>query len=183
MKLLITVLAATFLTAAAARAQQTILVPWNHSWAVMHPMGAMPDGPAGPDADFDATWYLAAPSFAARYNGPVFGAVPALTGIVATFNSYDSRLAVGPIGYGAANYFTSATANPEFTAFGTGGTLTAPSATAPGQRRAAYFRSTFTVPAGGGSLIRPRNSASPLGVPMGLVEPTLVTTSIAPRSR
>ena len=143
-------LAVILLTAGATRAQ-VVVVPWNHTWAVMHPMGTLPNGPGGPDADFDATWFLKAADFAAQYDGPAFGAVPSQSGIATTLNSYDSRLAQGPIGYGAATYFTAAGA--EFTAFGTGGTLTTP---ADGQKRAAYFRSTFTVPAGGGALIRPR---------------------------
>ena len=157
MKNTLTILTAIVATAATSQAQQSVLVPWNHTWAIMHPMGAMPNVPAGGDVDFDATWYLKAADFAAQYNGPVFGAAPALVGIPATPNSYDSKLAQGPIGYGAANYFTSATANPEFTAFGTGGTLTTPNGAAPNlNRRAAYFRTTFTVPAGNGALIRPR---------------------------
>lgn len=157
MKRLLTIFTAIIATAGASRAQQSVLVPWNHTWAIMHPMGAMPNVPAGGDADFDTTWYLKAEDFATQYNGPVFGSVPALVGIPATPGSYDSKLAQGPIGYGAAGYFTSTTTNPEFTAFGAGGTLTIPSGTAPNtNRRAAYFRTTFTVPAGNGSLIKPR---------------------------
>ncbi len=159
MKNLLPLFTAIVLSTAKSQAQQSVLVPWDHTWAVMHPMGAMPNVPAGGDVDFDATWYLKATDFAAQYNGPVFGAAPALVGIPATANSYDSKLAQGPIGYGAAGYFTvtQTNPNPEFTAFGTGGTLTTPNGTAPNaNRRAAYFRTTFTVPPGNGSLIKPR---------------------------
>ncbi len=146
------------LAGGAVKAQQTILAPWNHTWAVMHPMGAMPDGPAGPDPDFDTTWYLPAAEFGLQYNGPLFGG--AQSGTVATANSYDSRLTEGPVGYDVIGYFTAAGA--EFTSFGDNdgntangraGSLTTP---ASGQRRAAYLRSTFTVPSGGGMLINPR---------------------------
>ena len=73
MKHFISVISAMLLAGEAVKAQQTILAPWNHTWAVMHPMGAMPDGPAGPDPDFDTTWYLPAAEFGLQYNGPLFG--------------------------------------------------------------------------------------------------------------
>ena len=143
--------------------QQSVLVPWNHQWAAMQPMGSLPDVPAGGDTDFDSTWFLKAADFALQYNGARFGATPAVTGVVATLNSFDSRLSQGPFGYDAIDYFT--VAGAEFTTFGDDdGTpanglasrLTAPGTAAPGGRRAAYFRTTFTVPAGNGPLIQPR---------------------------
>lgn len=154
----ITAALAVLLSAAAAHAQQTVLVPWDHTWAVMHPMGQMPDIPPGGDTDFDTTWFLKAADFAVQYNGPTFGGD--LNGVAATQASYDSRLTKGPVGYDAAGYFTAAGA--EFTGFGdndgaattaVSGRLTTP---ATGNRRAAYFRTTFTVPPGGGALINPR---------------------------
>jgi hypothetical protein len=141
---------------------QQVLIPWNHTWAAMHPMGAMPDVPPGGDADFDTTWFLKEADFAAQYNGPVFGG--GLTGVPTTPASYDSRLSQAPFGYGAIDYF--GVAGAAFTNFGdndgnaTNGraaNLTTPLGAAPNaNRRAAYFRTTFTVPAGSGALLRPR---------------------------
>lgn len=154
--------AAMFAAASSLIAQQP-LVPWNHRWAVMHPMGSLPDVPVGGDTDFDTTWYLKTADFAVQYNGPEFGAEPPVNGTAATLNSFDSRLSQGPFGYDVIDYFN--VAGAEFTTFGDNdgnttnglaGRLTAPSATAPGQRRAAYLRTTFTVPSGSGPLIQPR---------------------------
>lgn len=160
MKLSPAALAALLLSVAAAAAQQTVVVPWNHTWAAMHPMGAMPDVPPGGDADFDTTWFLKAADFAAQYDGPQFGG--AQNGNPATANSFDSRLSQGPFGYDVITYFAP---GAEMTGFGdndgdsTNGRaaqLTTPAGTAPNtNRRAAYFRTTFTVPAGA-SLIRPK---------------------------
>ena len=140
-------------------AQQSVFVPWNHSWDYMQPMGALPDVPVGGDVDFDSTWYLSADDFAAQYNGAEFGASPKLVGVPGTTASFDSGFSQGPLGYGAIDYF--AAVGAEFTDFGDddadpgnglAGELTTP---ASGQRRAIYFRTTFSVPEDGGAFVLP----------------------------
>lgn len=138
---------------------QTVLIPWDHDWEFMHPMGTLPDIPAGGDADFDNTWFLAAPDFTTQYDGPAFGSVPALVGDPLVTVSFDSGVSQGPLGYGTIDYFGEAGA--EFTEFGDddgdpgnglAGELSTPETD---DRRAAYFRTTFTVPAEGSALVRP----------------------------
>ena len=114
------------------------LVPWNHSWKYFHPMGALPAAPG----NFLTTWFAAESTFLSTYTGPPFGAVPAVNGTTAVTTSYDSGIGNGPLGYDFITYFSSGGA--EFTAFGR--TLTQPLS---GNRRTAYFRTSFTVPAGG----------------------------------
>ena len=122
---------------------QTTLIDWNQQWDFMHPMGALPAGSGATEPNSGATkWYAPAASFAATYAGPQFGAVPRLNGTAATPASFDSGRAGGPIAYGALNY--TATAGAEFTAAATA--LTTPNTA---NRQTAYFRTTFTVPAGG----------------------------------
>jgi hypothetical protein len=139
-------------------AQQSILIPWNQTWDYMHPMGTMPDVPAGGDLDFDSTWYLSAADFATQYNGPEFGASPEQDGDPNVTDSFDSGSSQGPLGYGTIDYFGSGGA--EFTDFGDddddpgnglAGELSTPDS---GQRRAIYFRTTFTVPTEG-AFVRP----------------------------
>ena len=124
------------------------LVPWNApDWAYMCPMG----GAAGtlpnradntPDPNFYTTWYLPQSVFPAQYDGPAFGASPALTGTPGNAATYDSGTGAGPLGFSVMDYW--ATAGAEFTAFAT--VLTTPTS---GQRWTGYFRKTFTVPVGG----------------------------------
>ena len=129
-----------------AQALQT-LVPWNAAgWAYMNPMGgpapgALPNRPSNgtPDPDFNTTWFLSETAFVAQYDGPTFGASPALTGTPGNAATYDSGVGSGPLGYSAMDYWT--TAGAEFTSNGT--TLTTPSNL---QRWTSYFRRTFTVP-------------------------------------
>ena len=138
---------------------QIVLVQWDHSWDYMHPMGTLPDIPAGGDADFDSTWFLAEGDFATQYDGPEFGSAPALVGDPLVTDSFDSGVSRGPFGYGTIDYFGEPGA--EFTEFGDddgdpgnglAGELSTPET---GNRRAAYFRTTFTVPVAGGALVRP----------------------------
>ncbi len=119
------------------------LVPWNHSWKYYHPMGALPASPG----NFNTFWFAAESVFASTYTGPTFGAVPSVAGVPSVSTSYDSGMGLGSIGYGSVDYWSSAGA--EF--IGHGSVLTQPLA---GNRRTGYFRTTFTVPAGG--LVRPR---------------------------
>ncbi len=77
---------------------QDVLVPWDHTWAFMHPMGTLPDVPAGGDDDFDTTWFLSQADFASQYDGPVFGSVPGLVGDPLVVDSYDSGVSPGPLG-------------------------------------------------------------------------------------
>ena len=151
--------AATAIFSTSPARAQTVLVPWDHSWSFMHPMGAMPDVPAGGDADFDSTWFLPESEFGNQYDGPEFGAVPRLLGDPLVIDSFDSGVSRGPLGYGTIDYFGEPGA--EITDFGDddgdpgnglSGELTAPES---GNRRAAYFRTTFTVPEGGSALVRP----------------------------
>src|SRR5262245_25262230 len=95
------------LTLSAASAQQQVLVPWNHTWSWMHPMGAMPPRPAGgADVDFATTWYLKEDLFLTQYDGPVFGTDPKVPGQAGTIASFDTGRGPGPIGYGAFEYTT-----------------------------------------------------------------------------
>ena len=127
------------------------VLPWNAGgWAYMNPMGGasvvLPPRPADgtADPDFNTTWFLSEQDFIAQYDGPTFGATPALTGTPGNATTYDSGVSAGPLGYpiGGMDYF--ATAGAEFTSFGT--VLTNP---LNGQRRTSYYRRTFTVPSGG----------------------------------
>jgi hypothetical protein len=128
-----------------ARAQQQTLIDWSHEWAWMHPMGAMPPGQSGgADADFATTWYLSETAFAAQYDGPVFGSVPAVPGDPFTPASFDSGRGPGPVAYGDFQYTTTplpAGTPAEFP--GVASRLMTPNS--PG-RHTAYFRTTFTIP-------------------------------------
>ena len=125
-----------------------ILIPWNATgWAYMNPMGGaagtLPNRADGtPDPNFYTTWYLPQSVFPAQYDGPAFGASPALTGTPGNAATYDSGTGAGPLGFAVMDYW--ATAGAEFTGWAT--TLTTPTS---GQRWTGYFRKTFTVPAGG----------------------------------
>jgi hypothetical protein len=144
MKLRAFLLSLTFGFSHSASAQVATLVDWNHGWAFLHPMGTLPNRPLtnDPDLDFTNTWFLAETDFLNLYDGAPFGSVPALTGTPAVVESYDSGTGPGPLGYGTIDY--AATAGAEFTALGTA--LTLPTSN---QRRTGYFRTLFTVPAGG----------------------------------
>ncbi len=128
------------------------LIPWNAAdWAYMNPMGGasgtLPNRADGtPDPNFYTTWYLPQSVFPAQYDGPTFGASPALVGTPGDATTYDSGVGAGPLGFAIMDYW--ATAGAEFTGWAT--TLTTPTS---GQRWTGYFRKTFTVPVGG--LLRP----------------------------
>jgi hypothetical protein len=130
--------AAILLLPSAAFAQQQVVIPENHVWEYLHPMGTLPprlDTTADPD--FETTWYLAQPDFATGYDGPAFNA--GTVGDPLILDSADSGAGPGPFAYDVITAIPSP-----------GTTLTAP---ATNNRYAAYFRTTFTVPAGG--LIEP----------------------------
>jgi len=131
--------AAALLLPPVAQAQQ-IIIPEYHTWEYLHPMGVLPPRlDATADPDFETTWYLAQAEFAANYDGPAFNA--GTVGDPLTLNSADSGSGPGPFVYDAIT---------EIPAPVVGTTLTVP---ATNNRYAAYFRTTFTVPAGG--LIEP----------------------------
>lgn len=133
------------LSLSAAGAQQTVVLNWNHDWSWMHPMGAMPPGPAGgADSDFSTTWYLKEDVFATLYDGPAFGAVPTVPGLVGTPASFDSGRGPGPIAYGDFQYTGAplpAGTAAEFPAVAS--RLTTPNSA---NRHTGYFRTTFTIP-------------------------------------
>jgi hypothetical protein len=53
------VCSATLLSLAGISGAQQVLVPENHTWNFLHPMGTMPPrADTTPDPDFDSTWYL-----------------------------------------------------------------------------------------------------------------------------
>ncbi len=132
------ILAAAVLLPSAASAQQQIVVPENHLWEYLHPMGTLPPRlDTTPDPDFDTTWYLDQAAFAASYDGPAFNA--GTVGDPLILDSADSGAGPGPFAYDVV------TSIPV-----PGTTLTVP---ASGNRYASYYRTTFTVPAGG--LIEP----------------------------
>ncbi len=140
------ILVLTARDADAAAVSGTVTVPaplpvldWSHTWEYMQPMGVLPDSPAGgADTDFETTWYLKASDFTAQYNGPEFGGTLTAGDPLVT-NSYNHGSGAGPLGFDNTDYW--ATAGALFTANGT--TLTVP---ASGNRRTAYFRTTFTIP-------------------------------------
>lgn len=107
------------------------IVPYSHVWKVMNPLAAaVPDGPGGPDADFDTTWFLAESNFVAQYNGPTFG-----SGGVA--GSYEAVTGPGPLAVGGIDGLAAGT-----TIGPVGTTLTLP---ASGSRYSSYYRTTFTT--------------------------------------
>ncbi len=145
-------IATNFTVTTVPLADQQVFIPWNQNWSYMHPMGTLPNRPTlgGTDVDFNTTWYLPQATFPTLYDGPTFGASPALVGTPSVAASYDSGTGPGPIGYETMDYWGLPLPPPaEFTSNGT--TLTTPTS---GSRRTAYFRTTFEVPAGG-SLIQP----------------------------
>ena len=121
-----------------------VLVDWNQQWRFFHPMGTFPT-PAG---NFNTTWFK--PDLvAAGYTGPAVwtGATTGVPGAAAN-DSYDSGLGAGPIGYGAVDFFTANTLTLVDTTT-IGAITTALSTPVNTARYTAYFRTTFTVPAGG----------------------------------
>ena len=124
--------------AAASPAQQQVLVPEGQLWNYLHPMGTLPPrADTTPDPDFDTTWYLPEVQFGASYDGPSFNA--GTIGDPLIPGSADSGPGVGPFAYGGVDGIAAP-----------GTALTLP---ATGGRFASYYRTVFTVPAGG--LIEP----------------------------
>lgn len=147
-------LAAAFFCAGGLHAQTTTTqVDWNHVWDFMHPMGVLPAGSGATEPNSGATkWYAPQAQFLTSYTGPTFGGAR-VNGVPGSTNSYDSGSGPGPLGYGTMDYSTLIPQNlptGQFTGLGT--TLTVPNT---GNRRAGYFRTTFTVPASGGAHINP----------------------------
>jgi len=134
-------------TTLAAPAQQQTVLDWGHEWSWMHPMGAMPPRPdaagGGADNDFETTWYLSEADFLTQYDGPTFGAVPALPGLASTVASYDSGRGPGPVAYGDFLYTGTPLPAPPAEFAGVASRLTTPLATS---RYTGYFRTTFTIP-------------------------------------
>ncbi len=129
--------AALFGLSRPAPAQQ-ILIPEDHSWNFLHPMGVLPPrADTTPDPDFDTTWFLAAAQFGTTYDGPSFNA--ATIGDPFVQNSADSGPGLAPFAYGGVDAIISPNT-----------LLSTPDSTF---RYASYYRTTFTVPAGG--LIEP----------------------------
>jgi hypothetical protein len=127
---------AAFALTATVKAQQTV-IQVDHTWNYLHPMGALPPRPdTTPDPDFEATWFLAEPDFVTTYDGPSFTANT--DGNPAVLDSADSGPGQGPFAYGTVDVIAPTTA------------LTLPDTN---NRFSSYFRTTFTVPAGG--LIEP----------------------------
>jgi hypothetical protein len=117
---------------------QQMLVPENQSWTFLHPMGTLPPRTdTTPDPDFDTSWYLPEAQFLTAYDGPSFSA--ATLGDPLIPNSADSGPGIGPFAYGVVDGIAAP-----------GTALTLP---ATGNRYASYYRTGFTVPAGG--LIEP----------------------------
>jgi hypothetical protein len=104
------------------------LIPFGSTWDYMHPTNNV--DPADADADFDTTWFLGAADFAASYNGPPFGANPAVNG-----PPVDSGSGAAPIGYGVIGTIDA----------NLGGFVTMLSTPTSGERGSAYFRHNFTV--------------------------------------
>lgn len=130
--------AAAFITLPAAATAQQILIAEDHVWNYLHPMGTVPPrANSTPDPDFDTTWYLAQAQFTASYDGPSFSTF--LAGDPAVLTSADSGSGPGPFAYGGVDGIPVPNT-----------ILTVP---ASGNRNASYYRTTFTVPAGG--LIEP----------------------------
>lgn len=104
------------------------LIPFGSTWDYMHPTDYV--DPAAEDIDFESTWFLGATDFTANYNGPAFGAGPAVDGV-------ESGSGPAPIGYGVV---AAIDAN-------LGGIATMLSTPSSGERGSAYFRHNFTVAA------------------------------------
>lgn len=129
--------AAVFTLSLPSQAQQ-LLIPENHSWTFLHPMGTLPPrADTTPDPDFDTSWYLPEAQFLTTYDGPSFSAATFGDPLIPT--SADSGPGIGPFAYGGVDGIAAP-----------GTTLTLP---ASGSRYASYYRTDFTVPAGG--LIEP----------------------------
>jgi hypothetical protein len=130
--------ALSLITLSSAATAQEILIAEDHTWNYLHPMGTVPPrADTTPDPDFDTTWYLAQAQFATNYDGPSF-TVQAL-GDPAVLTSADSGSGPGPFAYGGVDGIPVPNTP-----------LTVPNS---GNRNASYYRTTFTVPAGG--LIEP----------------------------
>ncbi len=106
-------------------AEQTI-VGFDNTWNFFHPMGT---DPAVADPTWNTTWFKTGASFGDAATGDI--------GDIATF---DRGTGSGPLGYDTIDYM--GTGGAEFSGFGQ--FLTQP---ATGNRGAAYFRTTFTLPA------------------------------------
>jgi uncharacterized delta-60 repeat protein len=124
------------------------LVPYSQNWSYLHPMGSLPSGSGANEPNSGTTkWYAPEIEFMGAYTGPAFGSIPSRIGTLATTTSYDSGSGAGPIGYDAGLDYLTAANVPlprPFSSLGT--TLTQPLSS---NRRTAYFRTNFVVPAEG----------------------------------
>lgn len=110
---------------------QLEIVPYSQTWKVMNPQGGVvPEGPAGPDEDFESTWYLPESAFTAQYNGPTFGS-DGVAGI------YEAIQGPGPFAVGGIDGLAAGTT------VGAVGTATTLPPTA--SRFTSYYRTTFTT--------------------------------------
>ena len=131
---ILAVSAAAMLAVSLPGQAQRLVVPEAHSWNFLHPMGTLPPrANTTPDPDFNTTWYLPQAQFLTTYDGPSFTA--ATIGDPSDLTTADSGPGIGPFAYGGVDGITAP-----------GTALTQPNA---GNRYAAYYRTQFTVPAGG----------------------------------
>jgi hypothetical protein len=124
---------------------QSVVVDWDQRWNYLHPVnGQLPvgSGTTTPHPEGTTPWFAEELEFQASYTGPSF--------VTGGFG-FEAGRGAGPLGYGSITYFTGAIPPPaEFTRIGTD--LSAPPG---GQRRTAFFRTTFTVPDDGNIYINP----------------------------
>lgn len=112
---------------------QEIVIEETQNWDFLHPMGTLPPrADSTADPNFTTTWFLPQAQFLTDYDGPSFTA--GTIGDPLIPSSADSGPAPGPFSYGGVDAIFPLTE------------LTLP---ASGKRFASYYRTTFTVPAGG----------------------------------
>lgn len=136
--------------APAARAAETLVVPYSHSWQFMHPMGT---NPVTVYAEFEREWWLPIQQFVPQYienSGPEFGGSDAGDSQVLT--SVNRGSGSGPFGYGAVGnwddpdpstgYLLVPLEDPSSPISSMGTPLTTPKNS---YRRTCYFRTTFDI--------------------------------------
>ena len=129
-----TTCAATLLAFSLPGQAQQLLIPEDHSWNFLHPMGTLPPREdTTPDPNFNTSWYLPEAQFLTNYDGPSFTASTFGDPTIPT--SADSGPGIGPFAYGGVDGITAP-----------GTALTRPDA---GRRYSSYYRTIFSVPAGG----------------------------------
>ena len=113
---------------------QQLLIPESHSWNFLHPMGTLPPrADTTPDPNFATSWYLPEAQFLTNYDGPSFSASTFGDPLIPT--SADSGPGSAPFAYGGVDGIAAP-----------GTALTRPET---GNRYTSYYRTVFTVPAGG----------------------------------